>query len=213
MLREYRIIRDAAEVVARAAEGAVTALRDGRLEQEPAFTDRMLGRIEQAMDGYKHNGVVWSAKTLTDHGRNAQESEYGADFLGVLEVDLPEYSVKKGFLAQAKLIEPWQSMKTKDFAAMQEQCEKMLKLSREAYVFIYSRAGISIVPAAAVISSKRINPHDLYSRSIQRFYEEHFACFFGDLRINVPDVSSLRLLAAEYDARSAIQLIAKRQRL
>jgi hypothetical protein len=213
MLSNYRIIRDAAERVGVAAEGTLLSLRDGRVEQEPAFTDRMLGRIEFAMEGYAHNGVSWRAKTLTDRGRGAQEARFGADFFGVLDINLPGYIVRKGFLAQAKLIEPGGSMGAQAFEVLQEQCRKMLRLSADAFVFLYSRQGISCVPALAVASSERINPHNLYSRSITRFYEEHFACFFGDPIIGGTQVTTLEALAAAYDARTAIQLVAEAEEL
>ena len=90
-IRHYAAIRDAAAQVARSANGTVDALVERRIEQEPAFTDRMLGRIESAMDGYTSKGIRWSAKTLTDRGRNSQESEFGADFAGVLNIDLPDF--------------------------------------------------------------------------------------------------------------------------
>lgn len=212
MLRNYRIIRDAAERISRAAEATLSVLRDGRVEQEPAFTDRMLGRIDAAMDGYSHNGVSWRSKTLTDRGNGSQESRYGADFFGVLEISLPEYAVKKGFLAQAKLIEPSQSIRTKEFEEMQEQCRKMLRISSDSFLFLYSKQGISSVPATAVVSSSRTNPHNLYSRTISRFYEEHFSCFFGDRRIGLAHISTLEALAAEYDTRSGILLIAEEER-
>jgi hypothetical protein len=209
MLQYYRIIRDAAERIAEAAEATTTALRDGRLEQEPAFTDRMLGRIEQAMDGYSHHGVSWKAKTLTDRAQNAQESEFGADFFAVLEIKIQGYSVTKGFLAQAKLIEPNESMRSREFEEMQGQCAKMLKLSPASYVFLYSQAGITVVPALAVVGSARLNPHNLYQRSVSRFYEEHLASFIGDQRISAPNITTLEVLAADFAARSGLQLIAR----
>jgi hypothetical protein len=85
---EYAIIRAAATHLANAGNRAVTALAGGRVEQEPAFTDRMLGHIEEAMNGFVTKGVRWTAKTLTDRGRNSQEREFGADFAGVLDIDL-----------------------------------------------------------------------------------------------------------------------------
>ena len=93
--REYAIIRAAASHLAAAGNRAVGALADGRVEQEPAFTDRMLGHIEEAMDGYVNKGVRWSAKTLTDRGRNSQEAEFGADFAGVLDIDLKDFKVRR----------------------------------------------------------------------------------------------------------------------
>jgi hypothetical protein len=209
MLPYYRIIRDAAERVAEAAEATIATLRDGRIEQEPPFTDRMLGRIEQAMDGYSHHGVSWKAKTLTDRAPNAQESDFGADFFAVLEISIQGYAVTKGFLAQAKLIEPTDSMRSRDFEEMQRQCSKMLSLSPASYVFLYSKTGIIVVPALAVVGSARLNPHNLYQRSVSRFYEEHFASFIGDRRISAPNITTLETLAADFAARSGIQLIAR----
>ncbi len=61
MLKYYAIIRDAAGAIEIAAMGAVEALRDGRVEQEPQFTDRMIGRIEHAMKGHEYHGVTCKA--------------------------------------------------------------------------------------------------------------------------------------------------------
>lgn len=63
---------------------------------------------------------------------------------------------------------------------LKEQCNKMLDLSPDSYVFLYSRKSISVVPAVSVVGADKWIPHDLSSRSITRFYEEHFQCFIGD---------------------------------
>jgi hypothetical protein len=83
----------------------------------------MLGRIEAAMENFKINGLVWKAKTLTDRGRHAQESEFGADFLGTLDIDLNGYKTKKGFLAQAKFT---RSLNAAELSRLQTQCNQML---------------------------------------------------------------------------------------
>src|SRR5437588_5223469 len=121
MIRDYGIIRESAHRVAEAAERTTGSLVERTVEQEPAFTDRMLGRIEQLMDGYEVNGVRWSAKTLTDRAPGAQEKTYGADFMGVLQISLIDYHVNKGFLAQGKLIEPAERMSNKELARMKGQ--------------------------------------------------------------------------------------------
>jgi hypothetical protein len=208
MLRYYGIVRDAASVVEGAAIGALESLRDGRVEQEPQFTDRMLGRVEQSMEGYENKGVLWRAKTLTDRGRNSQERRYGADFLGVANIDLPGLSVSKGFLAQAKLIEPGAYISPSDYERMQKQCDDMLRLSPDSFVFLYSASGIRVVPAITIASCEKINPHDLYSRSIGRFFEEHFSCFIGDRAISTPNIEALEAIARDYQARSALALSA-----
>src|SRR5262249_25053698 len=156
--------------------------------------DRLLGRITQAIDGYGSKGVRWTAKTLTDHGPDTQEKKYGADFVGVLDVDLPEFKVKKGFLAQAKLLNSG-LMSAREFRRLVSQCEKMLALSPASFVFHESLGGIRIIPAIAVIGASgpdiAFNTDAFYSRKISRFYEEHFECFIGDRSINEPSERTL----------------------
>jgi hypothetical protein len=209
MIRGLGIVRDAAAHVADAAERVSGALRAGRVEQEPAFTDRMLGAIEEAMRHYQAKGVSWTAKTLTDRGRNAQEHRHGADFAGVLSIDLPEFKVKKGFLAQAKLVEPRETMPKGEFERMKAQCELMLAQTPDSFLFLYSRDGVTIVPAVSVVSSEPRNPHEFYSRSVSRFYEEHFESFIGDRRLNAPTPAMLDEIRRGLDARSLLYLEAR----
>ena len=194
MLHSYGIIREAAAVIANAALETTTALAEGRIEQEPAFTERMLGRMEHAMDGFVTKGVRWRVKSFTDRGRGAQESRIGADFVGVLQVNLPDYHVEKGFLAQAKLIGSHGTMAASEFRRMRDQCEKMLEFTPESFVFFYSTDGIQIVPALAVLSIVHENLKDLYKRSVKSFYEDHFECYIGDRRLSAPDIKAVESL-------------------
>src|SRR5687767_4557019 len=104
MLFSYHAVRETAHRIAEAADHTVEALREGQVEQEPAMTDRMLGAIAESLRNFTVNGIRWQSKTLTDHGPGTQESRFGADFMGVLNINLPEFSVSKGFLAQSKLL-------------------------------------------------------------------------------------------------------------
>jgi len=210
MIRDYAIIRESAGRVASAANGTLSALREGRIEQEPDFTSNMIGRIEEAMDGFVVKGVKWTAKVLTDRGPDAQEKRFGADFVGVLEIKLSEYSVRKGFLVQAKKIAPEQLMASREFGRMREQCQQMLEISSASYVFLYSHAGIAVVPALSVVSlSHANNPHRLYSRSVSRFYEEHFESFVGDPKIYAPSIHVLEEIAERARASRALSLLAE----
>ena len=209
MIRALGVVRDAATQIGNAVETAVSALQQGRVEHEPSFTDRMLGSIEQAMSDYQTKGVAWSAKTLTDRGRNAQESRHGADLAGVLSVDLPDFKVEKGFLAQCKLIEPGDRMRPSEFDRMKKQCEKMLERTPDSFIFLYSRSGVVIVPAVSVVSSIPRNPHDFYSRSVPRFYEEHFESFIGDPRLYAPTPAMLEDLQRDLDTRRVLFLRAR----
>jgi hypothetical protein len=210
-IRHYAIIREAAAHIAGAAGGTVEALVEGRVEHEPAFTDRMLGRIEAAMEGYVRKGVRWSAKTLTDRGRSSQEREFGADFAGVLNIDLEDYKVNKGFLAQAKTIEPRVRVPPAEIQRMVVQCEQMLSHTPDSFLFLYSTLGIFVVPAVSIVGGHFSNPHDLYARSLSRFYEEHFECFIGDREISSPSPQMLDALRERLRVRTLSYLAAERQ--
>lgn len=170
----------------------------------------MLGRIAEAMDGFSAKGIRWRAKTLTDRGPHSQEKQYGADFAGVLEIDVPGYNVKKGFLAQAKLLRA-DGMSDAEFRRMVGQCQQMLELSPASFVFHQSRDGIRVIPAIAVVGSSgpevAFDPNGVYSRKIGRFYEEHFGCFVGDGAISEPTIETLERLRA----RELLYLAARSQ--
>lgn len=205
MFTYYQAVRGAAQHIAAAIDRSVDALRQGRVEQEPAMTDRMIGAIEESLANYSHHGIIWYGKTLTDRGSGSQESKYGADFMGVLSISLPKFSVRKGFLAQAKLL---RDGPPGDLDQLKTQCEKMLSLSPDSFVFLYSEYGVRVVPAVSVCASD-IDPRALYSRSAQRFFEEHLQCFIGDRNINAPSSITLNELRARFAARSALFIEAK----
>ena len=202
MLTYYRAIREVADRIASAVNHSVETLRDGRIEQEPAMTDRMLGGIEESLQDFRTRGIRWSAKTLTDRGRASQEAHCGADFMGVLNIDLPDYRMSKGFLAQAKLV---RSRKVADLAELKRQCTRMLNLSPDSFVFLYNPTGVRVVPASSVVASCG-DPSSLYSRSAKRFFEEHLQCFIGDRNISSPTPGALEELSRRWEARKTLLL-------
>jgi hypothetical protein len=208
MLRNLGVIRSAARRVAGAAERSIEDLNQRLVEQEPHLTDRMLGRIAEAMEGQRRRGIKWTAKTLTDHGPGTQERQYGADFVGVLDIAIPGYRVAKGFLAQSKLIKNG-TMSTREFGRMVDQCKQMLELSASSFVFGMESTGIRVIPAVAVVASSGpdyiFSPDSVYSRKISSFYEAHFECFIGDLNIHEASEDTLERLRA----RSLLYLAAR----
>ena len=196
-------------IVARHIAGAVgrtlDAFRQGRIEQEPAMTDRMLGAIEESIHQLNMPNIRWSAKTLTDRGPNSQESKFGADFLGALSINLPSFTVQKGFLAQAKLVKNgW----VHDFATLQRQCEQMLALSSDSFVFLYEYNRIRIVPAIS-IAGMEFNLGRLNSLSPKQFFTQHLKCFIGDRTIKSATPDTLAELREKFQARSALLLKAE----
>jgi hypothetical protein len=199
MLKYRRIVQESARRVANAASRTVPDYVASKIEEETDFTSEMLGRMKESMEGFRTRGVRWTAKTLTSHRPNAQETTFGADFIGVVSFDFPDFKISKGFLAQAKRVEPNGYISSDDWDRMVVQCKKMLWLTSESFVFLYSRTGITIVPATAIVSAQgRCNPHDFYFRRITRFYEDHFECFVGDLQISSADIATLERLKVRH---------------
>jgi len=174
-------------------------------EHEPSITDRLLGSIRMAVNGYTEHGVVWRAKTFTSQGHGAQETRIGADFAGVLNVDIRGVKLSTGFLAQAKRIEPGQALSPKEWDRFRRQCGFMLRITPAAYAFLYSKKGISIVPAVAVATSARESLYSLVHMPYAHFFRDHLASFLGDHRLVEPTISAVeRLTEPMEDAASGL---------
>ncbi len=208
MLRHARVVREAARRVAAAVQKTAKSMTTGSVTQETDFTSRMVARIEDAVAEQNLPGLKWSAHVLRDRGPHADESQYGADLLGVLNIELPDYSVSKGFLAQAKLWRSGQTFSMREWDRLTEQCEAMLDVTPHAYVLAYSPSGVRILSAAAVAAAALV-PQSLdgfYTRSVSRFFEEHFECFIGDRRLSAAHAKSLHGITATVSPRTTLLL-------
>lgn len=191
--------------VDKASKAALESWAYGRVSQEPQITDRLLAHIEAEINHRRIGGISWYAKTLSDRGRNSEESRFGADFLGAFSVTTPELNIKKGFLAQAKRVEPGDHWSSTDHDTLRYQCEKMLSVTSEAFLFLYSKSqGITIVSAESVISCSRCNPHLLTAKSVRQFFTDHFECFVGDRRVGIESFSQLASMQKELNVRSVL---------
>lgn len=183
------------------------SMKYGYAEHEPTITDRLIGYIESRLDGVDFAGVSWRAKTLTSIGAFSQETRHGADFFGVLNLCLPGYQVQKGFLAQAKRIEPGHSMGQAEYERLHQQCVNMNNRSPVSYVFIYSQmSGIRVVSANDVLAAPMGNPLDLTSWSLKEFFKAHFECLIGDFRVRAATPGELEDLARDVRARNGLMI-------
>lgn len=177
-----------------------------RLPDEPAVTSALVTRFHDALDGYEKAGIRWSAKILSSHGRGAEEAIFGADFLGVLKIEFPEFEVKKGFIAQAKRQDEGKKLTPSEWSRFEKQCTKMMKYSNTSFVFVYSQNGFVVVPAASVLACRGSEDlHTLHPMKIHHFYKQHFHCFVGDHRIQDSSPSILE----ELQYHSGLMVIAK----
>ncbi len=212
MLKHLQSVRKIAREIGDAANGAFRAYREDRAAEEPQVTDRILGAIEDRIQTRQFGGVVWNAYTLkTSRGQAAEEKRHGADLMGVLDINLSDYKVVKGFLAQAKKAEPGRSFKQGDWDRLRSQCEKMLERTPDSFVWVYSKSkGIRIFPANSVLGLglEPRNVFEIYDRSVSTFFENHIECFIGDPRLNSPDIETLDALA-DFPAKRVMKLSAR----
>lgn len=192
--------------ISKAASRAMDDFANGRAQQEAHITDRLIAYLQSEFN-FRSHGLSWTAMTLTDRGPGSQEKEFGADFLGSLEINLDGFVVRKGFLAQAKKIEPYENFPSVEFGQLVSQCKKMMQFSPDSFVFLYSLAnGITVVPAISVASSRNCNPHELTALTLKDFFRHHFDCFIGDRAISMASASSLDALCELYQARTGFRL-------
>ena len=126
--------------------------------------------------------------------------------MGVLSIDLPEYRVRKGFLAQAKRGD---RLRRQDMVRLREQCERMLSFTPESYVFLYQRDRVRVLPAISVLSADVHDLAELYNWSVQIFFESHLESFIGDRRLNAASRDQLERLLREYEITHGLYLAAK----
>ena len=209
MFIDPRVVRTVAQEIAEAADGAMDSYRSGEVTEEPHVTDRMLGAIAERLRSKTIGGLVWNAKTLrAGRGIAGEEKRHGADFMGVLSVNIKDFSVKKGFLVQAKRAEPGVPFSQSDWKRMVGQCEAMLERTPDSFVAVYSKKkGIRFIPAIEVVASANIDLFAHYSRGITSFFELFLVCFIGDRRLHSADIKVLDALT-DYPVRDVIELIA-----
>lgn len=205
MIKKYTFIQEAANAVKIAAEESASAVLSqhakirGREEEITAqlksqITQRMVDQVQANLNGKEINGVRFAVQVF----RRAEEHEVGADLMGVLQIDTPTDSVRKMFLAQAKVCDLGTDSWGNPIAICHDydsrlrgQVRDMLALTPDSFAFFYTTEGIFVVPAfqISLTSGNRISTDEVYAHRIGPFYEEHFKCFIGDQRIAPPSTS------------------------
>jgi hypothetical protein len=195
MLRYPQLVREVRKRIREATDQTILEIGEHD-EQEPVITASLVRGIRESLSGMHRNGVRVTAQVLSDRGRNSQERRSGADLLGVLDVQLPSFSLSKGFLAQAKklqngLIVGREAIRTRD------QCRRMLRFSPDSFLFAYSADGLWAVPASSIVASNssNIDIFGLYYRTLPSFYEIHLTSFVGDPRLGMKPGEKMREVA------------------
>ena len=124
-----------------AAAMAEAMPRFGRdLPNEPEALRHLLSSIEFRLNNLRAGGLRWQAHTINSVNHN--ETKLGADFLAVLDIDIPDLRYRKAFLAQAKMHDEG---RTVDRARLSSQCRAMLAHSPASYVLELSNSDVRVV--------------------------------------------------------------------
>ncbi len=188
--------------------------REGAIETEPTLTDRFLGAFEQAIGSdFLVSGYRVTTRTLRDRGPNSPEREFGADIASVLRVNTLEQQLTKGFLAQSKFANkdeirveetnghyPNVTVRIRqndinDQTSLVSQSQRMLTVTPDSFVLVYSEQGIFAMPASTIVTLKRDGEHRrVYVKEFRWFIMDFLQSFIGDLRMYAYDDPSLRQL-------------------
>jgi hypothetical protein len=210
------IVRKFGELISEAEKQIIEGIEEERIETETSITDRFLEAIEDVFRRHgEHKGISFKARTLRDRGRGAAEKEFGADFCGVLDINLEGFEQKKGFLSQAKRegygattrktrygVTAVHFDQNEEFKRLKGQINDMLSITPDSFVFVYSQGGFLVVPASSVEGLK--TGAEVYAKRVDRFFKEYLMCFIGDHKLKAWDDNSLRSLQEKTNSRTAI---------
>lgn len=225
MIIRRGLVRHFGKLIGKAEENIIGKINDGRIETEPSITERFLQEVEDVFDKHgERDGIRFRAGTLRDRGANAPEKEFGADFCGVLHVDLPNFKQSKGFLAQAKSESRGISVYRGHFGVngvtfptgreldrLRNQATRMLSITPDSFILVYSIKGFVVVPASSIqglshsgarLYGRRVAK--LYGNPVVRFFKDFVTCFIGDPRLKAHKAQTLEELRERTGARSAI---------
>lgn len=220
-----QIIDRLTDKISVSVERVLENMRDGSIETEPNITDRLLANLERDFEPERSynqkDRIALRTRTLRDRGAKAPENIYGADLATLLDIDLLDYRLQKGFLAQSKWVpDPKLFIKARveiihkggglfsrgrviqpdvnsekygqiafditkaDYDRMYRQCEEMLKVTSDSFVFIYSSDDLYVIPASAVVSAPHYNKRQkYYCKNFKLFMTDYLKSFIGDVTL------------------------------
>lgn len=216
MLKDHRVLRRTSAIIKDASEDVINELLklnpdiEGREEEftsqiKSEITLHLIDNIKKQLDDEIINGIHFNVYTF----KKKEENKVGADLLGLVEITIGDHKVTKAYLAQAKVGRSYVTESGEIHARcsdslLQKQVKDMLKITSDAFVFIYTKDGIFTIPALEVnlSGSNSIDTQNFFYRSFGTFYEEFFKCFIGDHHIVPPYIEPKKLaeLASKLEA-------------
>lgn len=171
-----------------AVERTLQDYRAGEVSEEDHITSRLVTNIKRNVNETRHGRMIFKGIQTAARGRGSLESKLGADFVGILKVNLPRLDFSKLFLVQVKkAIAGKRGLSLRLDQDLTEQCEKMLAITDDALVMVVSSTRLEVVDARTVHEmgkrdgSTVLNIHNaLYSKSFPRYMQDVYATWQGD---------------------------------
>lgn len=196
-------LTDIKEAVKIIIDDIVSQIQDGRIESEPSITDRFVQKL-QDFQFYKNYYQGWrfdrincqlviQIRTLGDRGKTSSESKYGADMCLIMDIIDGEKKRKKGILIQAKMNKSpikvkskkntyiQVNVKTQKFKTLNEQLQKMSRITPENYILIYDESGFFIINANHLINPEEDKENiNIRAEKFEDFFNLMIKCQRGD---------------------------------
>lgn len=185
--------REAAHAADRAVSAAIEKYASGYVTDEDDITGVLIGRLDAAFD-QNIGGVNWSSTILRHRkGVAAQEKKVGADMLFHVSIETPQLNYSKGVLIQSKRIDDGVEMTARGHKELLTQCEKMLGVTPDSFVFNYTRSGMRCASANRIAGASSRILNDSCNLTSYRFFLELFRCTTGDRRITSANFNDLQV--------------------
>jgi hypothetical protein len=153
--------------------------------QEPAFTASIAQAIKTELehhplevDGLR---IEVSTQSVPDRGQGAMEKRTGTDLYISLVRNDTEIPVSKGMLVQAKMSKSL----IRDRRDLRNQASRMLRRSKDSYIWVYGPTGIVAVPAKRAAYPRL--PGDFFKDgiSVGELIADGLRCNAGDPKIGI----------------------------
>lgn len=212
----YHIVRKINKLVEKTAAEVISDWSDNWVRDEHNITSSFFTKLEERLNNSIIRGINLKVKYYMPQGTRSEEKRTGADIGVVLSVKLPDFEVKKAFLAQAKKRPPAPQDRLAELTGnaaqdLRAHCQEMLKITPDSFVITYTREGFFAVPALSIVAIRRgISnkgfDHWLYKKKLGFFFEEFLKSFIGDTKIAeiVADVSRLEAFSREYNLKHSL---------
>jgi hypothetical protein len=218
------ILREIAGKIGRVSESTINSvLKDyeplqGKEEEITAqirgeINRHLIENIERKLNNAEiHKNCKISVTTF----QKIQENHVGADLAIVLDMRIGGKNISKAFLVQAKVAKKNYSHSFGHTHAevysptLINQCENMLKITSDAFVFVYSEKGLYCIPAFQIIlnNSPTVKTTEVSFKNTAMFFQNFFDCFIGDHKItpSALNATTLESYAQAVSTNSVLKL-------